>query len=483
MNQNLTSDPGSNPAASKAVDIDALTGLPNRKLLFDRLTMAIDQARQERSSLALLFLDINGFKQINDMHGHAVADDVLKQVAKCLTESISEADLVSRRGGDEFVIMLNNVTQAADAALIAEKVIGALARVTRIGRHVFRLTTSIGISVFPEDGEDADTLIDRADAAMYLAKRRGLGHYFFNSALLDKGDHPYAPPAPPTSATTEPFSRTDQELLNTQMREANAQLMIATIVAQEGQESAEYAQRRQTEFLAVLAHELCSPLTPIRLAVARMEHIPQTEFPRMQALIEREVFSISRLVSDLLDVARVSTGSMRIERRVTDLGKVIEASIDACRPAIDARQQLFTQRLPECVLTVRGDAIRLTQILRNLLDNASKYTPVGGRISFDAEVVQDAILIRITDNGIGIAAEMLPHIFDPFKQDTRAVGFNGVGLGIGLKVVHDLAEAHGGSIVASSPGVGLGSTFLFTLPQLHRASESSEGRGADFLLS
>jgi diguanylate cyclase len=456
-------------AVLRTAELDALTGLPNRKVLLDRLTQAIHLAKRNRSKLALLFLDLDGFKQVNDQHGHAVGDEVLKQVAQCLTASVREADTVSRRGGDEFVVLLGDVTLASDAVGIAEKVIAAFAAIGPIGGHDFRVATSIGISVFPDDGEDADTLIDRADAAMYLAKRRGLDHYFFNNALLMTAGAPDAPSvALPHATQPVPPPAGEQESRHAQIRDANEQLVLSTIAAQEQKEAAEHAQRRQMEFLAVLAHELCSPLTPIRLAVARIEHIPKEEVPKMHALIEREVVHISRLVSDLLDVARVTTGTMRLERRFVDLAKVIGTVVDDCLPAMLARGQHFEFQPPEYALTVRGDAIRLTQIFRNLLDNACKYTDHDGRIELSAAILDESVVVTLTDDGIGISSDMLPYVFEPFKQDTRAIGFNGVGLGIGLKVVRELVESHAGTVTADSAGEGCGSRFVVTLPLLRR---------------
>ncbi len=455
---------------------DALTGLPNRRLMLDLLAHAIADAKRRHTRMALLFLDLNGFKQINNSLGRKIGDEVLKRVAQCLTASVRQTDTVSRRGGDEFLILLSEIHHASDAVTIAGKIIASLAAIDPIDTHQIRVSATIGVSLYPDDGADADTLIDRADAAMYLAKRRGLGHYFFSSLVLDNGEQMLSPNAPSAEgkSASDASLKALQDLQHADLRDANEQLVITTINAQEGKEAAEYAQRRQAEFLAVLAHELCSPLTPIRLAVARMEHTSKEELPQMQALIEREVVHISRLVSDLLDVARVTTGNMRLERRVVDIRKIVDAAVDACRPVMDARRQHFEVQLPAGPLNVRGDAVRLTQILRNLLDNASKYTPVEGQIALSIEAVDESMQITVSDNGMGITASAMPFIFEPFKQDTRAIGFNGVGLGIGLKVVHELVEAHGGTIVATSDGEGLGSRFVVSLPLHHRMPDESE---------
>lgn len=454
---------------SRTAELDALTELPNRLLLHDRLDHAIAHAKRRNTRLALLFLDLNNFKQINDTLGHAVGDEVLKVVAQRLAASVRGADTVSRHGGDEFVILLPEVTQSSDAVLIADKVIAALAAPSRVGDHVLRLTASIGISVYPDDGAEADTLIDRADAAMYRAKRHGLDSFVSDAP----GGDPRSVEPPALASLQQPLNHFEHALdafgqRHAEMREANEQLVLAALSAQGLQAAAEQAQRRQTEFLAVLAHELRNPLTPIRTAAATLARFESDEpmLPRMQAVIERQVAHLSRLVDDLLDVSRANTGKLRLERRGVEMRGIVDTAVDACRPAMDVRLQRLEIHMPGRALTVDGDPVRLAQILSNLLDNASKYTPDGGEIGLAVEVAGDAVVITVSDTGIGISAEGLPHVFDPFVQDTRAIGFNSAGLGIGLTVVRELVEAHGGSVIASSPGTGLGSRFVVTLPLL-----------------
>jgi len=260
----------------------------------------------------------------------------------------------------------------------------------------------------------------------------------------------------------------DNDRRHSLLREANEQLLLAALGAQALQAAAEQAQRQQTHFLAVLAHELRNPLTPIRTAAALLSRVRSEELPRMQAIIERQVAHMARLVGDLLDVSRVNTGKLRLERRPMDLAVVIDEAVDACRPAMATRLQRFDVQMPAGALAVHGDADRLAQVFSNLLDNASKYTPVGGAIGLRVQVADETIVIAVSDSGIGITDEALPHVFDPFVQDTHAIGFNGAGLGIGLTVVRELVEAHGGTVVATSAGTGLGSRFTVTLPLVAR---------------
>jgi len=167
---------------SHSAHLDPLTQLPDRLLLLDRFAHAMAAARRRGHRLALLFVDLDGFKQINDTLGHAAGDGVLKRMANRLLSSVRAVDTVSRRGGDEFLILLDELSHPHDAAQIADKLIAALDAPIPVGDQLLRLTASIGISIYPDDGHDADVLIERADAAMYLSKARGPGGFGFHRA-------------------------------------------------------------------------------------------------------------------------------------------------------------------------------------------------------------------------------------------------------------------------------------------------------------
>jgi diguanylate cyclase (GGDEF)-like protein/PAS domain S-box-containing protein len=163
---------------------DYLTGLPNRLLLNDRLSQAIAYAKRHTTQLAVLFLDLDNFKHINDSLGHAVGDKLLESVASRLVSQVRHSDTVSRLGGDEFVVLVLEDALAEHATITAEKILHALAAPHHLAGHELHITTSIGISVFPADGDDADALVKNADAAMYHAKKKGKYNYqFFNSAM------------------------------------------------------------------------------------------------------------------------------------------------------------------------------------------------------------------------------------------------------------------------------------------------------------
>ena len=455
---------------------DALTGLPNRLLLLDRFARSAANAKQHNTRVALLFLDLNHFKQINDRLGHGTGDQVLKNVAQALVKVVRRTDTVSRHGGDEFLILLNDVVDREDAAAVAQQLLAAIGVPKRMGEHVLRLSASVGISLYPDDGEEAGVLIGRADAAMCRAKRRGRADFAFHGEKRPNAR------LRPLKALQRPFTAlaaAEHERRLVDLRGANEQLVLSALTAQDMRTACEQARHRQTEFLATVAHELRNPLTPLRIAATMLGEVGPEGLPRMQAIIETQVAHMARLVSDLVDVSRVNTGKLRIEREPMDLIVAIDEGVGFCRAGMDARLQNFVVRLPPCPLQIDGDAVRLAQVVSNLLDNASKYTPVGGEVGLWVTLEAETVVITVADSGIGITAEALPNVFEPFVQDRHATVFNATGLGLGLTVVRELVEAHGGSVAATSAGVGFGSRFIVTLPLRSPAVDSTPPAAGD----
>ncbi len=447
---------------------DGLTGLPNRALGLDRLTNAIDMARRQQKRLAVLFLDLDHFKDINDRLGHAGGDDVLQIATKRLQAVLRDSDTVSRYGGDEFLIILPDIAQALDVGHIADQLLGALSIPSSVGGHILRQSASLGISVYPEDGDDAATLIARADSAMYHCKRRGSGGFQFHGL---HGAEEARDDVPSSRVRSSPPSATDVLSSDTpheqDLREANEQLLLASMVAQEAEAQARKAHREQLKFMAMVAHELRNPLTPLRLATEMLTHPAAGEeipIKRLAVIITDQIARMTRLIDDLLDAARLSTGKLRLEVATVDLIGVLDQAIMVSRPGMQARQQHFHVDLLPGPINLSGDPIRLAQIFNNLLDNASKYTPEGGEIALGMSMGEHSLSISVRDNGLGIAPDMLPLIFELFIQDSRAFAHSSGGLGIGLAVVRDLAEAHGGTVVGHSAGRDLGSEFVVTLP-------------------
>jgi len=451
---------------ARTSQFDELTDTPNRALMMDRIGHAISQARRHDKLVAILFIDVDGFKRINDLQGHAVGDEVLRRVASGLSRSVRESDTVSRFGGDEFLVLLAEVVDPSDVALVATKMLLSLARPGEGHSPTPGLSVSIGISLCPTDGSEPATLIKWADAAMYKAKRRGGGTFQFHGDVFpdeEPLDELLVRLGPRSSDIREPQARQAVDL-----REANERLVISAVTAHQVADDALEVQRRQIRFLAMVAHELRNPLMPMSTATDLLEKTgaDDTMLRHLQALLRRQIGYMSRLIDDLLDGARASTGKFRLELADVDMSAVIAQAVDACRPAMESRKQRFSARVGSSAIHVRGDSLRLTQVMTNLLDNASKYTPVGGAIELMATTGEGVVTISVSDDGIGITNEALPRIFGLFEQEPHALAHHGGGLGIGLSIVREITEAHGGTIDAVSRGIGLGSTFVFTLPVL-----------------
>jgi PAS domain S-box-containing protein len=232
------------------------------------------------------------------------------------------------------------------------------------------------------------------------------------------------------------------------------------------QRALQEADRRKDEFLAMLAHELRNPLASIMSGTRLLRRLPSSaiESEETRDMIERQVAQLARLVDDLLDVSRISAGRIALRCGVIDARIIVGRAIEMSRPLIDDHKHRLSISLPGEPVPVDGDAARLAQVISNLLNNSAKYTDPGGEIRLTAELAYDEARIRVCDNGIGIAAEDLPGIFELFNRVDRSQAYAEGGLGIGLTLARRLVEMHGGSLEASSKGPGLGSQFLVRLP-------------------
>jgi PAS domain S-box-containing protein len=229
----------------------------------------------------------------------------------------------------------------------------------------------------------------------------------------------------------------------------------------------QHAARRKDEFLATLAHELRNPLAPMRnaLEIQRLR-LPQDDgqLRWSHELLQRQLRQLTRLVDDLLEIARITQGRLELRREPLELADVVQGAVDAAMPLMQARRHALSVALPREPMPLVGDAARLTQVLLNLLNNAAQYTPDGGRIGLSARREGHEAVISVSDNGIGLAAEHLPHIFDMFSQVQPALQRTHGGLGVGLALARALAVLHGGAVDARSDGPGHGSEFELRLP-------------------
>jgi PAS domain S-box-containing protein len=225
------------------------------------------------------------------------------------------------------------------------------------------------------------------------------------------------------------------------------------------------ADRRKDEFLATLAHELRNPLAPIRQAarVARAPAATESQVRWAHEVIERQVHNMARLLDDLLDVSRITRGTMEIRKELIELQAVMDAAIEIARPSIEARNHTLSVEC-QCRTKVYADPLRLAQVIANLLTNAAKYTDPPGQIRITAQCDDGELILKVSDSGIGISAEMLPRIFEMFVQVKSVLDKSEGGLGIGLALARGLTELHGGSLEAHSAGLGSGSTFTLRLP-------------------
>jgi signal transduction histidine kinase/DNA-binding response OmpR family regulator len=236
----------------------------------------------------------------------------------------------------------------------------------------------------------------------------------------------------------------------------------------QAQDKLQQLNQRKDEFLAMLSHELRNPLAPIRNSVEVIRRLAPAEpkLVRANEVMERQVRQMTRLVDELLDVARISQGKIGLQIEPVDLVAVIAHAVETVRPMLDARHHQLMQQLPDGAVWMRGDFARLSQVIANLLNNAAKYTEEGGEVGLSLAVEGGHALITVRDNGIGIDADLLPNVFDLFEQGKRALDRAQGGLGVGLTLVRRLVELHNGAIEASSAGPGQGAEFRVRLPCL-----------------
>ena len=227
------------------------------------------------------------------------------------------------------------------------------------------------------------------------------------------------------------------------------------------------ADRRKDEFLATLAHELRNPLAPIRQAALISKAPGATDAQKRWShdVIDRQVQHMSLLLDDLLDISRVTRGTLALRMQPTELSAVIDNAVETARPTIDTKRHTLSVEVPREPIQLTADPLRVAQVLSNLLTNAAKYTDPEGQIRLTARVEGDDVVIRVADSGIGISAAALPRVFNMFSQVHSNTDRSEGGLGIGLALAQGLIELHGGTIQASSAGLGCGSTFTVRLPR------------------
>jgi signal transduction histidine kinase/CheY-like chemotaxis protein len=259
-------------------------------------------------------------------------------------------------------------------------------------------------------------------------------------------------------------------------------LLRETVRAQEAAQAAARlaeANEAKDQFLAMLAHELRNPLGPIQIATRLIGHSQASpaDLEKAREVVGRQVGHLARLLDDLLDVSRITRGKIELRKESVDLATVVATALEASRPLIEERGHALAVSLPEQQVRLEADPIRLAQVITNLLNNAAKYTPAGGHIRVGATLEGRQVVLRVRDDGIGMAPELVARAFDLFMQGDRSLAHAGGGLGIGLTVVRTLVELHGGTVSATSDGPGRGSEFVVRLPVSAESVAPTVSRG------
>ncbi|MGZ8320436.1 MAG: ATP-binding protein, partial [Telluria sp.] len=376
------------------------------------------------------------FPQAPGAAGHSIADGKLSVYTPVMengefvgTVYISEVfPLVERAQSYAWILGAVMMVCLCLAALVAASLQGAITRplgaITAVAREVMS-RKDFGLRVNINEGGEIGTLVDA-----------------LNGMLEELGHRAQA------------------------LEATNRRLEDEIRVREEAEAALRVADRRKDEFLATLAHELRNPLAPIRtgLDILRMKEGDREATERARGIMDRQLGQMVRLVDDLLDVSRINTGKLNITPEPVSLRQVVGNALEIARPHIDVFDHQLDVALPEQDVTVMGDATRLAQIISNLLNNAARYTPRGGKIALAVETGRGEVAIRVSDNGIGISADMLPAIFNMFSQADTSLERTSAGLGVGLSLARHLAQLHGGTVEASSAGTGQGSTFTLRLP-------------------
>jgi PAS domain S-box-containing protein len=277
------------------------------------------------------------------------------------------------------------------------------------------------------------------------------------------------------------FSQAEIDLLQAFADQAALAMRNVQLFAREqtARAEAEAANRAKDQFLALLAHELRNPLAPIVNAAVllRRSDAPPVVVERAAGIVERQAKNLARLLDDLLDVSRITRDRIDLRLQTVAVADAVASAVEAARPLVDERHQTLSVRLPAAPLHVEADPARLEQIIVNVLNNASKYTAPEGRIDVDVTAEAGEVVLRIRDTGIGIAADVLPRIFELFVQGDQSLAHTSGGLGIGLTLVHQLVTLHRGRVSAHSEGPGRGSEFTIALP-LRRAADAAPAAAA-----
>jgi PAS domain S-box-containing protein len=367
---------------------------------------------------------------------------------RCFTRDIS-----NRLETEAAAAQLAAIVASSDDAIISKTLEGTILTWNAGAQRLFGYTAAEAIGrpitmlIPPERQDEEPALLERLRAGQHIE------HF-------------------ETVRVTKDGRRLDISLTVSPVRDGEGRVVGASKVARDiterkqAEAALREANRRKDEFLAMLAHELRNPLAPIRnsVHVLRMTSEVDSSASRIVEMMERQVNHMVRLVDDLMEISRITRGKIELRKERVELARVVRSAVETSRPLIDAAGHQLTVDLPTEPLGLQGDAVRLAQVIANLLNNAAKYTDAGGHIWLSVYRDGGSAVIAVRDTGIGIPQDMLPRVFDLFMQVDRQDGIARGGLGIGLALVKSLVEMHGGSVEARSAGPGRGSEFVVRLP-------------------
>jgi PAS domain S-box-containing protein len=361
-------------------------------------------------------------------------------------------DVTERRRSEDIQARLAAIVESSDDAILSRDLDGIITSWNAGAERLF------GYSAEEAVGRSIGFLIppDIQDEEPKIPARIRQGHRVDQSETRRRRK----------DGTVIDVSSTDSPIRDTQGAIIGASKIVRDITEKKrGEQQLKDEARRKDEFLAMLAHELRNPLASIRSAVEILE-MPraQNHIAWAKEVIARQVSHLAHLLDDLLDVSRITRGMIQVRRRLIDAESVINQAIESVRPLLDDRKHNLEVAVTSGPLRLEADPVRLEQVLVNLLTNAAKYTPAGGHIKLHAAQVGDQIIFTVSDNGMGISADVLPRLFDLFAQGERTLARSEGGLGVGLTIVKRLVELHEGSVSARSEGPGQGSEFTVRLP-------------------
>jgi PAS domain S-box-containing protein len=361
-------------------------------------------------------------------------------------------DITGRNRAEQALAHLAAVVESSEDAILTKDLDGIITSWNRGARAIYGYTAEevvgrhVGLLVPPDRPDEVPAIMER------LKRGERIEHY-------------------ETVRRRKDGQRLDMSVTISPVKDGRGRIIGASAIARDitarkrAEDELREADRRKSEFLAMLAHELRNPLAPLRngLHIMRLAGDHGGTAAEARAMMERQLEHMIRLIDDLLDLSRITSGKIELRRERVELATVVQSAVETSRPLIEAAGHELTVTLPPGPAFVYADPTRLAQVFANLLNNSAKYTERGGHIWLTAERQGSDVVVKVKDTGVGIAPEMLPKVFDMFTQADRSLDRSQGGLGIGLSLVRRLVEMHGGRVEAHSDGPGKGSEFVVRL--------------------